>query len=284
MASFFIFSLLLLLNFSSTVTSSIATNFTTFETSSPSPLPSLPPLPSVSVIQETTQLNSIRDSIVGAGDFSNWVELLAAADPSIFPLTATLFVPVDGAFLAGNSTSPATSTDPLLISYHIVHRRFTFSELRQCPIGTRLPTLLPGKTLLITNNSAGNFSVNDALITHPDLFQSSAVSVHGIGAILDYDAFGNDSSSPENFLGQDPSSENKLGEIPSPLMVSTSVRATLAWLFHLFLLIVLFMIMDDNPVLEYCFFDLFSMMMFFAFSAFGGFVWWAWCNWRQVRA
>ncbi|XP_021734111.1 FAS1 domain-containing protein SELMODRAFT_448915-like [Chenopodium quinoa] len=230
MASFFILSLLFLLNFSTTVTSAIEINFTTFNiapTPSPSPPSSPPPLPSLSVIarpppaqvQETPQqlqFNSIIDSIVGAGDFSNWAKLLSQADPSIFPLTATLFIPEDGAFLAGNSTSPASSFNPLLFYYHIVPRRFTFTELRQFPNGARLPTLLPGKTILITNNSAGNFSVNGALLTHPDLFQSSVVSVHGIGTVLDYNTSGDDFSSPENFLGRNPSPENMLGGVPSP--------------------------------------------------------------------
>uniref|UniRef100_A0A803L8A3 FAS1 domain-containing protein n=1 Tax=Chenopodium quinoa TaxID=63459 RepID=A0A803L8A3_CHEQI len=175
-----------------------------------------PPPAQVQETPQQLQFNSIIDSIVGAGDFSNWANLLSQADPSIFPLTATLFVPEDGAFLAGNSTSPATSFDPLLFSYHIVPRRFTFTELRQFPNGARLPTLLLGKTLLVTNNSAGNFSVNGALLTHPDLFQSSVISVHGIGTVLDYNTSGDDFSSPENFLGRNPSPENMLGGVPSP--------------------------------------------------------------------
>uniref|UniRef100_A0A803L5J6 FAS1 domain-containing protein n=1 Tax=Chenopodium quinoa TaxID=63459 RepID=A0A803L5J6_CHEQI len=170
MASRLIFSLLfLLLTFSitTTTTSAIDINFTTFNiapTSSPSSPPSTPPpqiqetpLSPPAHIQETRQqqqFNAIIDSIVGAGDFSNWASLLSHADPSMFPLTATLFVLENG----GNSSSPV---DPLLFSYHIVPRRLTFSELRQLPNGARLPTLLPRKTLLITSN----FSVNGVVIS-----------------------------------------------------------------------------------------------------------------------
>ncbi|XP_010679262.2 FAS1 domain-containing protein SELMODRAFT_448915 [Beta vulgaris subsp. vulgaris] len=204
MASFLIFSLLLL-TFSTTTTLSLLSPSPSSSPSSNS-LFSLLPQPPPTHPQDSPQqlqFNSIIDSIVGAGDFSNWANLLSQTDPSTFPIAATFFIPDDEAFLAGNSPpspeSPVNFIDPLLFPYHIIPRRFSFSELRQFPSGARLPTLLPGKTLLITNNSAGNFSINGAFLSHPDLFLSAIVSVHGIASVLQYNLFGSDnSSSPEN--------------------------------------------------------------------------------------
>ncbi|KMT10103.1 hypothetical protein BVRB_5g118660 [Beta vulgaris subsp. vulgaris] len=215
MASFLIFSLLLL-TFSTTTLSLLSPS----PSSSPSSnsLFSLLPQPPPTHPQDSPQqlqFNSIIDSIVGAGDFSNWANLLSQTDPSTFPIAATFFIPDDEAFIAGNSPpspeSPVNFIDPLLFPYHIIPRRFSFSELRQFPSGARLPTLLPGKTLLITNNSAGNFSINGAFLSHPDLFQSAIVSVHGIASVLQYNLFGSDnSSSPVNPPEISPSPEFSL--------------------------------------------------------------------------
>ncbi|KNA10273.1 hypothetical protein SOVF_145900 [Spinacia oleracea] len=220
----------LLVTISATITSAIHLNFTTFNIApTPSPI-SQPPLPSLSDLPQPPpthlqdspqqqQFNSIIDSIVGAGDFSNWANLLAQADPSLFPLTATLFVPEDGAFLPGNAPPPATSgnsIDALLFPYHIVPRRFTFAELRQFPCGARLPTLLPGKTLLITNTSASNYTINGVLIGHPDLFQSSIVAVHGIKNVLDYEIFGEDAASPGNSVALPENTPDTILSSPLP--------------------------------------------------------------------
>ncbi|KAL2935713.1 hypothetical protein RDABS01_018831 [Bienertia sinuspersici] len=186
MASFIIFFLPLLFT---TPTSAITTT-------------SNPAIKTAQQSPQQLQFNTIIDSIVGAGDFSNWANLLSQADPSIFPLSATLFIPDNTAFRNGNLSSPSSSTvnflDPLLFPYHIIPRRFSFFDLRQFPIGARLPTLLPGNTLLITNNSAEDFTINGAKITHSDLFQNAVVSAHGISDVLDYTLFGNDDNSNNN--------------------------------------------------------------------------------------
>ncbi|XP_057541655.1 fasciclin-like arabinogalactan protein 21 [Amaranthus tricolor] len=151
---------------------------------------------------QNTQFDAIIDAIVGAGDFSNWANLLSQTDTSLFPLSATLLIPDNDAFVS-DASPPSTSfslnfVDPLLFTYHIIPRRFTFSELLLFPIGARLPTLLPENTLLITNNSVTNFTINGALISRPDLFHSSIMSVHGVSRVLDYTQFGKVVLSPES--------------------------------------------------------------------------------------
>ncbi|MCL7038306.1 hypothetical protein MKW94_011472, partial [Papaver nudicaule] len=62
----------------------------------------------------------------------------------------------------------------ILSSLLIKKKKKTFA------VGSRIPTLLPEKTLLVTNNSKSNYTINEILITNPDLYMNGAVVVHGI--------------------------------------------------------------------------------------------------------
>ncbi|KAL0398188.1 UNVERIFIED_CONTAM: hypothetical protein Sradi_2162100 [Sesamum radiatum] len=158
-----------------------------------------PPPPPLAEIQEN-QLHNIIDALIGTGDFVGWANLLSSTDPSAFPLTATLFIPSNDAV----SHLPSANTagidyDPFLIPYHIIPQRLTFSDLQQFRVHSRLPTLLPSKYIVITNNSSSNFTVDDSQITQADIFVNVAFSVHGIEKVLDYSGYGGDNllSPPE---------------------------------------------------------------------------------------
>ncbi|KAJ8440352.1 hypothetical protein Cgig2_012788 [Carnegiea gigantea] len=164
----------------------------------PSPFSLLPPPPFSLLLPQSppqqAQFNTIIDALLSAGDFRNWANLL---DPSILPFSATLFVPDDDAFIAAvDSGVPLNFVDPLLFPYHVVPLRIPFSALRLFPTGSRLPTLLPGFSLLVTNNFAANFTVNGARLCRPDLFLNPLFAVHGVGAVLDYALFGTDFPPP----------------------------------------------------------------------------------------
>ncbi|KAL0363691.1 UNVERIFIED_CONTAM: hypothetical protein Scaly_1324300 [Sesamum calycinum] len=167
----------------------------------PSSLPVIPP-PAVSTartpppplaeIQEN-QLNNIIDALIGTGDFVGWANLLSSADLSAFPLTATLFIPSNDAVSHYSSANTAgIDYDPFLIPYHIIPQRLTFSDLQQFRVHSRLPTLLPSKYIVVTNNSPSNFTVDDSQITQADIFVNVAFSVHGIKKVLDYSVYGGD--------------------------------------------------------------------------------------------
>ncbi|EEF32487.1 conserved hypothetical protein [Ricinus communis] len=133
------------------------------------------------------QLNNIIDALIGAGDFNSWVNILSVADAATLPLSATLFIPAD------DSPSPIATTitiDPFIFPYHIVPQRLSFSDLCQFNLSSRLPTLLSFKSILITNNSISNFTLDDSLLSHPDLFSSDTIAVHGIATLLDYSVYG----------------------------------------------------------------------------------------------
>ena len=74
--------------------------------------------------------------------------------------------------------------------FYCFTQRLSFSDLLLFNTETRLPTLLPNKTILITNTSATNFTLNNSPITRPNVYATNAVTVHGI-AVLDYSIYGN---------------------------------------------------------------------------------------------
>ncbi|CAL9016119.1 unnamed protein product [Prunus brigantina] len=151
----------------------------------PPPPPSSPPPPSPpSPTSTPQQLNNIIDALIGAGDFGNWVNIITGANPLVLPLSATLFIPQDDAL------NRMPTTDPFMFPYHVVPQRLIFSELQLFEPKSRLPTLLPGKSILITNASRSNFSLDSAPLTQPDLYVSATVAVHGVGAILEYSVYG----------------------------------------------------------------------------------------------
>ncbi|KAL6332348.1 hypothetical protein AAG906_004917 [Vitis piasezkii] len=158
---------------------------------SPAPPPS-PPSPAAAPPprEQQQQLNNIIDALIGTGDFGGWANLLYSADPSTLPITATLFIPSDNATAAAAATT--TTLDPLIFPYHIVPQRLSFSDLQRFTTHSRLPTLLPTMSILITNNTPSNFTIDDSPITHPDLYLASAVSVHGVASVLDYSLYGNE--------------------------------------------------------------------------------------------
>ncbi|XP_058725768.1 fasciclin-like arabinogalactan protein 21 [Vicia villosa] len=159
-------------------TSSTTTTNTTPSSATPSP-----PLP-------TQELNNILDALIGSGDttITKWLSILSMSNPS---LSLTLFIPQQ-------TLSPSSTLDPFTFPYHIVPQRLSFADLLLLPRYSRLPTLLPGKTIAITDNSIGNFTIDDVLLTHPDLYNTSSLAVHGIERLLDYSTFGDDASMMPN--------------------------------------------------------------------------------------
>ncbi|CAK8534574.1 unnamed protein product [Lathyrus sativus] len=176
---FFIITLILFTTFTTTCSSSTNTSSST----TPSP-----PM-------ATQELNNILDALIGSGDttINKWVSILSMSNPLI---SLTLFIPQQ-------TLSPSSSTlDPFAFPYHIVPQRLPFADLLLLPRYTRLPTLLPGKTITITDNSLGNFTLDDVLLTHPDLYNTSSLAVHGVERLLDYSTIGDASIMPNspNFL------------------------------------------------------------------------------------
>ncbi|PWA84010.1 FAS1 domain-containing protein [Artemisia annua] len=168
-------------------------------TTHPPPPPSPTTTNSPSIQQE--QLKNIINALIGAGDFATWANILfnptsnatfpTSSTSNFLPTQATLFVPGNDALShLTESATGAYTFDPFIIPYHILPQRLSFNDLKMFKVHTRLPTLLPSKTIVITNNTNGVFSVDDALVMQPDLYTSGGVCVHGVDKILDYHVYG----------------------------------------------------------------------------------------------
>ncbi|KAJ8758801.1 hypothetical protein K2173_000522 [Erythroxylum novogranatense] len=161
--------------------------------SSPLSQPPPPPQPPLPQVHSQNQIENIIDALIGSGDFSDWANVFSAADPSNFPFSATFFIPADD---SSSSTVSAISVNPFIFAYHTVPQRLSFAELCQLKPFSRLPTLLPAKTILITNNSVSNFTLDGSHLSHPDLYTTAIVAVHGISKRLDYSAYGDTGITP----------------------------------------------------------------------------------------
>ncbi|KAG6392131.1 hypothetical protein SASPL_146341 [Salvia splendens] len=149
--------------------------------------PSPPPSPAPEI--QDSHLKNILDALVGTGDYGGWASLLSSANPSSLPITATLFVPSNAAISGLLASSPAR-LDPLLVPYHIVPQRLTFSDLQDLPNRTRLPTLLPSNFIVVTDASPARLAVDGSEITQGDIFLNPAFAVHGVDRVLNYSVFG----------------------------------------------------------------------------------------------
>lgn len=54
----------------------------------------------------------------------------------------------------------------------------------------RLPTLLPGNSIVVTNNSVSGYTLDGVLVSEPDLFLSSSIAIHGVASSLDFSLYG----------------------------------------------------------------------------------------------
>ncbi|KAJ8623796.1 hypothetical protein MRB53_032326 [Persea americana] len=97
---------------------------------------------------------------------------------------ATIFIPTD---VPKELVRGVNST---VIKYHVVPYAFSFFHLKQFDNGTRFPTLMHNKSILITSNDGTNFTIDGSHISHPDLFYDGKNAVHGVSTLLNYNIYG----------------------------------------------------------------------------------------------
>ncbi|XP_042476799.1 FAS1 domain-containing protein SELMODRAFT_448915-like [Macadamia integrifolia] len=155
-------------------------------------------------VSSDKQFHTIINALIGAQDFHSWARIFSITDPSTFPFSATFFVPIkDAVDRLSNSLGGGGGDFDLQTAFlsHTVPQFLTFKDLGELATGFRLPTLLPGKYIVITNNSTSNFTIDDCFITHPDLIVNGAFCVHGIASIFNFTAYGTE---PEPLQNQSP--------------------------------------------------------------------------------
>ncbi|KAF8111852.1 hypothetical protein N665_0072s0063 [Sinapis alba] len=144
--------------------------------------------------QDQQHADRIIEAMIGAGEFRDWAaDFLSAVDDQFgIPLSATIFIPsdFDAAGISSSNDGGVTNTGRLSVAYHIVPQRLSFTDLRILQPLSRLPTLLPGNSIVITNNSVTDFTVDGVLVSEPDLFLSSSIAIHGVASPLDFSRYG----------------------------------------------------------------------------------------------
>ncbi|KAJ7545766.1 hypothetical protein O6H91_08G009300 [Diphasiastrum complanatum] len=114
--------------------------------------------------------------------------LMIEALSSNIPSQTTLLIPTDAAisaYLRGSDIRSQVGL-PRLLQYHVVTKLLPFQALSRIPAGQRLPTLLSGYSVVVTDNRTGSYKVDNALVAKPNLcINTTTLACHGIDSILD---------------------------------------------------------------------------------------------------
>ncbi|CAA7014206.1 unnamed protein product [Microthlaspi erraticum] len=142
--------------------------------------------------QDQQHADRIIEAMIGSGDFRDWAaDFLSAVDDQFgIPLSATMFIPSDFDAADVSSSTGGSNSGRLSVAYHIVPQRLSFADLRLMKPLSRLPTLLRGNSIVVTNSSASCFTLDGVLVSEPDLFLSSSIAIHGVASSLDFSRYG----------------------------------------------------------------------------------------------
>ncbi|KAI3934041.1 hypothetical protein MKW92_002716 [Papaver armeniacum] len=135
------------------------------------------------VSSASSQLHVIVEALID----SNGDEiLLISTKPLNFPFPATYLIPLDNPSVMIMNTNSTSSSSSFTLDYHIIPQKLSFSKLKNLPIGSTIPTLIPKKSIQVTNNSQSNYTINHILITNPNFYMNGDVVIHGIKSCLNH--------------------------------------------------------------------------------------------------
>ncbi|KAI3938482.1 hypothetical protein MKW92_012619 [Papaver armeniacum] len=133
---------------------------------------------------------NVVGALLSSTQYHNWARALCEIPPSKFPRNATFFVsPSDPNMIINHQSY----SQKLTLWYHIIRKHLPLSVLQNLSVGSTIPTAYNyfgesrwWKSILVTNNSISNFTLDDVLITHPDLYVNAWVVVHGINSTINF--------------------------------------------------------------------------------------------------
>ncbi|KAL1210587.1 hypothetical protein V5N11_006906 [Cardamine amara subsp. amara] len=152
--------------------------FTITMTTSSTSLPSL-------TMEQNQIATKIIDAMISSGSFEDWSGAFLNSNDEINGpvLTSTLFLPK-------TSVEGINATSSLVVSYHIVPQWLDFSNISLMKPFSRIPTLLSGNFIVVTNNSASGFTLDGVLISEPDLFVSPSIVIHRMASPFNFSRYG----------------------------------------------------------------------------------------------
>jgi hypothetical protein len=149
------------------------------------PITSIAPAPS----NQDFPSEDVAKHLQGFSQYQTIAEGVESVERFLIIPNTTLFAPYDDALdLIGHLTGESAMA---LLNFHLVSRRLNFSELLKLELGTKLLTNLSNIAVVVTNNSADHFMVDNALVINPDMFLDERIAVHGIDHVFDVAAYNN---------------------------------------------------------------------------------------------
>ncbi|KAF8091676.1 hypothetical protein N665_0438s0009 [Sinapis alba] len=129
----------------------------------------------------------IIDAMISGESFEDWSEAFLSTNDETNGqvLTSTLFLPK-------TSVEGINATSPLVAAYHIVPQLLHFYNITLMKPFSRIPTLLSGNSIVVTNNSASGFTLDGVLVSEPDLFVSPSIVIHRIASPFNFSRYGGD--------------------------------------------------------------------------------------------
>ena len=85
-----------------------------------------------------------------------------------------------------------------VIKYHVLPYALSFFALQHFKNGTRFPTLMHNKSILITSNYGSDFTIDGRPISDPDMFYDGKHVRHGVPNLLNYRIYGGKANSPKS--------------------------------------------------------------------------------------
>ncbi|KAI3841102.1 hypothetical protein MKW92_004705 [Papaver armeniacum] len=133
---------------------------------------------------------NVVGALLSSTQYHNWARALCEIPPSKFPRNATFLVsPSDPNMIINHQSY----SQKLTLWYHIIRKHLPFSVLQNLSVGSTIPTAYSyfgeprwWKSILVTNNSISNFTLDHVLITHPDFYVDAWVVVHGINSTINF--------------------------------------------------------------------------------------------------
>ncbi|WCJ33517.1 hypothetical protein M5689_014872 [Euphorbia peplus] len=145
-------------------------------------------LPSSSPLSTDSILDSV--AVLSNSGYNSMALTLEFASPSIFPIQSpslTIFSPLDSAF--SKSGQPSLS----LLQFHFSPLSLSMHSLKSFPPGTKIPTLLPNRSIIVTSSISGSmFSINGVGINGSVVYDDGSLVIFGIDRFLDpsFEVFG----------------------------------------------------------------------------------------------
>ncbi|MCO5601904.1 hypothetical protein L7F22_056030 [Adiantum nelumboides] len=131
--------------------------------------------------------NNVAGFLRSREEFSYAATFFEAIDiHRVLPERSTVLVPTDAALEATGILYHTLEAIFPVLQYHVITRKLLFQDLQMLPVGEMLETMVPKAVLLVTSNAPWNLTINDVLLSQPDILCFNGTAMHGIAGVMNY--------------------------------------------------------------------------------------------------